>query len=672
MTRRTLRGDAGSGLASIGDREGFVSSIFDREGFTPGLRVFEADPDAKADPPVQTGTDAGSSPDPGGLTLGPSTAVGFDARLETSFAFEDWRAGAPAAAAMGGASSGATSAAQIAEIQAGVSDTEQAFVTAAVSGLVQGGMAAAAGTATPSFASFRDPQEAYATEPAPLGGPDDDDDSDGLTNAQEARLGTDSLNPDSDDDGFADGVEARRGGDPATWTPPNATADDADGDGLTKAQEAALGTSDSAPISAIAGMSDADYARQRYELQKTGDPASDGELRARFGIASTPAEDAAASAGGAASAGAAASGSAAHRYETDPTSSTGSAPGAEGASPSAGGAKAAATPAGGAAAAAEEAAPAAGAAASADAAASAGGAKAAAASTGSASSAGGAAAAAATEAPGDAAAAAGPPSGAAASVAVETAGGGGRAADDASRTAAAAPPSGAAAPVGVDPTGGAGATGDSGAGLATDGQIIADDSGGAPDETGGLRETRTPPPAEGTQTSAPSSSGDVDDPTAGASAAHEPAPVGGFGGPDARARLADDFSTSIMGGLTAPVETSGIHAAPASAMDNAPVLHYIDNTIAWGDTTFAPAPVVSEAETAPVEVAMVEAVPVEAAAVAIEAAQMDQPAIDERLHEPDPDPDPPADQSAAEAEIMAALNQASDALRETMDVASLD
>jgi hypothetical protein len=219
-------------------------------------------------------------------------------------------------------------------------------------------------------------------------------------------------------------------------------------------------------------------------------------------------------------------------------------------------------------------------------------------------------------------------------------------------------------------TGGTGATGDNGASSATDAGIIADDTGGAADETGGLHEARTVPPAEGTQTSVPSSSSDVDNSTVGASAAHEPAPADGFGGPDARPGLADDFSTSIMGGLTAPVETSGIHTAPASAMDN-PVVHYIDNAVAWDDATLAPAPVVSVAEPAPVEVAMVEAAPAEAAAVAIGSAQLDQPAIEQ----PDPGPpypDPSADQSAAEAEIMAALNQASDALGEVMDVTSLD
>jgi hypothetical protein len=67
--------------------------------------------------------------------------------------------------------------------------------------------------------------------------------------------------------------------------------------------------------------------------------------------------------------------------------------------------------------------------------------------------------------------------------------------------------------------------------------------------------------------------------------------------------LADDFSTSIMGGMAAPIETSGIHAASAVSMDVA-----------------AAAPAVSEAEPAPIETAPLdsastEAAPIEAAPI---------------------------------------------------------
>ena len=46
------------------------------------------------------------------------------------------------------------------------------------------------------------------------GGPDGDDDNDGLTNAQEVALGTDPLNPDTDGDGWSDGDEVANGSSP--------------------------------------------------------------------------------------------------------------------------------------------------------------------------------------------------------------------------------------------------------------------------------------------------------------------------------------------------------------------------------------------------------------------------------------------------------------------------
>jgi hypothetical protein len=47
-----------------------------------------------------------------------------------------------------------------------------------------------------------------------LSDPNGDADNDGLSNAQEAQIGTDPLNPDTDGDGFSDGVEVATGSDP--------------------------------------------------------------------------------------------------------------------------------------------------------------------------------------------------------------------------------------------------------------------------------------------------------------------------------------------------------------------------------------------------------------------------------------------------------------------------
>jgi hypothetical protein len=62
-----------------------------------------------------------------------------------------------------------------------------------------------------------------------------DQDGDGLTDAKEAELGTDPNNADSDGDGLADGVEVELGTSP--------TSADTDGDGYTDAEEQAEGTS---------------------------------------------------------------------------------------------------------------------------------------------------------------------------------------------------------------------------------------------------------------------------------------------------------------------------------------------------------------------------------------------------------------------------------------------
>jgi Bacterial TSP3 repeat len=95
---------------------------------------------------------------------------------------------------------------------------------------------------------------------------DVDSDGDGLSDAQEATLGTDPANPDSDEDGLLDGAEVTAGTDPTLYdtdgdgfgdnaevangtdpndpasVPPGEPTIDTDGDMLTDAQEAELGT----------------------------------------------------------------------------------------------------------------------------------------------------------------------------------------------------------------------------------------------------------------------------------------------------------------------------------------------------------------------------------------------------------------------------------------------
>jgi gliding motility-associated-like protein len=82
---------------------------------------------------------------------------------------------------------------------------------------------------------------------------DDDDDNDGLSDEEEALLGTDPLNPDTDGDGVMDGVEVADNTDPLdgcsfvlssqTLTPSTLWSDsDCDGDGVTNGQEIIDGT----------------------------------------------------------------------------------------------------------------------------------------------------------------------------------------------------------------------------------------------------------------------------------------------------------------------------------------------------------------------------------------------------------------------------------------------
>ncbi len=77
-------------------------------------------------------------------------------------------------------------------------------------------------------------------------------DDDGLTGAEEAALGTDPTTPDTDGDGLPDAYEAAHGLDPLD---PADAGQDADADGLTNLQELGLGTDPNRPEVAAAGIS---------------------------------------------------------------------------------------------------------------------------------------------------------------------------------------------------------------------------------------------------------------------------------------------------------------------------------------------------------------------------------------------------------------------------------
>ena len=118
--------------------------------------------------------------------------------------------------------------------------------------------------------------------PNPLAGRCDQD-NDGLTNAAEAARGTDPLVADTDGDGFADGLEGALDSDgdgvidpldpfnrDACRPNPDADACDADGDGLTRVEEDALGTNPNDPDTDGDGIADGAEAR----LDSDGDGLS--------------------------------------------------------------------------------------------------------------------------------------------------------------------------------------------------------------------------------------------------------------------------------------------------------------------------------------------------------------------------------------------------------------
>jgi hypothetical protein len=71
---------------------------------------------------------------------------------------------------------------------------------------------------------------------------DPDPDHDGLTNAEETALGTDPLKPDTDGDGLLDGWEFNFGLNPLINTGKDGRDGDPDGDGFTNAREQTAGT----------------------------------------------------------------------------------------------------------------------------------------------------------------------------------------------------------------------------------------------------------------------------------------------------------------------------------------------------------------------------------------------------------------------------------------------
>jgi outer membrane protein OmpA-like peptidoglycan-associated protein len=104
---------------------------------------------------------------------------------------------------------------------------------------------------------------------------EDDDDGDGLSNGEEARLGTDPLNPDSDGDGLSDGDEVK-----VYHT--NPLNPDTDGDGLPDGEEVFKYHTDPGKYDTDGdGLSDYEelfrYHTDPLKQDSDGDGLSDGE-----------------------------------------------------------------------------------------------------------------------------------------------------------------------------------------------------------------------------------------------------------------------------------------------------------------------------------------------------------------------------------------------------------
>lgn len=85
-----------------------------------------------------------------------------------------------------------------------------------------------------------------------------DSDNDGISDVDEATIGTDPFNPDTDGDGINDGAEITNGSNPLDPCSPNVNAGpcDQDEDGLTNSEEISLGTDPTNPDTDGDGISD--------------------------------------------------------------------------------------------------------------------------------------------------------------------------------------------------------------------------------------------------------------------------------------------------------------------------------------------------------------------------------------------------------------------------------
>jgi len=106
-------------------------------------------------------------------------------------------------------------------------------------------------------------------------GDEDDDDNDGLTNAEERRYGTDPRNPDTDGDGLKDGEEVKR-----YRTNPLRT--DTDGDGLSDGEEVFKYKTNPLKVDTDGdGLTDGDevlkYHTDPLKVDTDGDGLSDGD-----------------------------------------------------------------------------------------------------------------------------------------------------------------------------------------------------------------------------------------------------------------------------------------------------------------------------------------------------------------------------------------------------------